>query len=229
MEVKEGIGTTTTLTVVKLKQYKAATDMKKEVDQIMRGLPKGKKSQVSELTNVTPKDKEIRRVGEPTKEVKKVDGITYHILTYTAVRERERFREKNAVTKMKSGRKRKREHSPKKEKEGKGGFKDNVPDPESRVKAKRKLFITPGGIKEPHRSNTERVGEDVTKGEVANVERFEQAHAGKCLGPPSDPIALWSRSKMPGRGGHAAKCLGPPLDPISWWSRGKMPGRGGHP
>ena len=29
---------------------------------------------------------------------------------------------------------------------------------------------------------------------------------------------------MPGRGGHAAKCLGPPLDPIAHWTRGEMPG-----
>ena len=46
------------------------------------------------------------------------------------------------------------------EKEGKA----NIPDPDGRVKAKRELFVSPGGIKEPHRSNTERVGEDVTKG-----------------------------------------------------------------
>ena len=101
---------------------------------------------------MTPNDKEIR-VGEPTEEVKTVDGITYHILTYTAVRERERFREKNAVANMKSGRKRKRKHSPKKEKEGKDRFKDNVPDPKARVKARRELFITPGDIKKPHFGN----------------------------------------------------------------------------
>ena len=46
----------------------------------------------------------------------------------------------------------------------------NVPDPHARVKAKRQLFLTPGGINEPQKSNTERVGEDVTKGEVANVD-----------------------------------------------------------
>ena len=56
------------------------------------------------------------------------------------------------------------------EKEGKA----NIPDPDGRVKAKRELFVSPGGIKEPHRSNTERVGEDVTKGEVANVEEAPQ-------------------------------------------------------
>ena len=33
-------------------------------------------------------------------------------------------------------------------------------------------------------------------------------HAGKCLGPPQDPITYWSRGKMPG----------------TYWSRGKMPG-----
>ena len=72
-------------------------------------------------------------------------------------------------------------------------------------------------------------------------------HAGKCLGPPLDPITLWSRGEMPGTSlspyyplvtrenawdlpptllpfGHAGKCLGPPPDPIAHWIRGKMPG-----
>ena len=60
MEVKEGIGTTTTLTVVKLKSHQATTDMRGVIDQIMRGPPKGKKSQVSEHIGVEPNDKEIR-------------------------------------------------------------------------------------------------------------------------------------------------------------------------
>ena len=60
MEVKEGIETTTTLTVVKLKPHKATTDMRGVIDQIMRGPPKGKKSQDSEPIGVEPNDKEIR-------------------------------------------------------------------------------------------------------------------------------------------------------------------------
>ena len=111
MEVKEGIGTTTTLTVVKLKPHKATTDMRGVIDQIMRGPPKGKKSQVSEHIGVEPNDKEIR-VGEPTEEVRTVDGITYHVLEYLVVRERVRFPEQGGGSKRNLRRNRKRELSP---------------------------------------------------------------------------------------------------------------------
>ena len=111
MAIKDDTGSTI-ITMVKLKQNKQMKDMRNYIDKtIMRGLPKREKGHSSSKNIPAPNSKEIL-AGEPIEEVKTVGEITYNILTYPVLRERERFLDqKTGPSKTRKGR-RKREPGP---------------------------------------------------------------------------------------------------------------------